>query len=64
MFPAASTSDITDDVKLRELERELRYRWSVYPRWVKAGKMTQQTADKQRLILEAIVEDYRDKLQH
>jgi hypothetical protein len=57
MFPAAKTSDVTLDDKITELERELRTRWHVYPRMVEAQKMNQQTADKQILIIEAIIED-------
>ena len=57
MFPAAKTADVTLDDKIKELERELRQRWHVYPRMVTAGNLNQQTADKQILILEAVIED-------
>lgn len=59
MFPPATKDDVTTDHKIKELERELRYRWHVYPRMVDAQKMNQQNADKQILIIEAIIEDYQ-----
>lgn len=57
MFPRPTIADVTLDDKIAELERELRYRWYLYPLWVKAGKMNQQLADKQTLILQAIIDD-------
>lgn len=57
MFPAATTSDVTLEDKIAELERELRTRWHVYPRMVEQGKMNQQDADRKTLILQAVIED-------
>lgn len=59
MFPPANKADVTTEEKIKELERELRTRWHVYPRMVKAGNLNQQTADKRILIIESIIEDYQ-----
>lgn len=40
-MPEPTTREILD-----ELNRELRMRHSVYPRWVAAGKLDQATADR------------------
>ena len=45
--------------KLHELERELNMRHSAYPKWIAAKRMSQRMADRQRYVLEAILEDYR-----
>lgn len=45
--------------KLKGVERELGYRRRVYARRVAAGQMTQQLADEQIAIFEAIADDYR-----
>jgi hypothetical protein len=50
---------ITDEDKLKCLEREIGMRKSVYPRWVYAGKMTQDQADREIACMEAIADDYR-----
>lgn len=49
---------ITATDKLREINRELGQRRHVYPRRIAAGKMTQQAADRQIAIMEAIRADY------
>jgi hypothetical protein len=49
---------ITVADKLAELERELAIRFAVYPRWVHAGKLAQQQANRQMAVLKAIREDY------
>jgi hypothetical protein len=46
--------------QVREAERELAFRLSVYPRRIAAGKMTQAQADKQVLIQRAIIQTLRD----
>ena len=48
----------TAEQKRKAVERELTYRRRVYPRWVSDGKMTQQLADQQIAIFEAIRMDY------
>lgn len=45
--------------KLACVQRELALRKRVYPRWVLAGKMTQEKADRETALMEEIVEDYR-----
>lgn len=40
------------------LEREIRMRRRVYPRWVKDGRMTQAQADREIDVMTAILRDY------
>ena len=40
------------------IERELKMRRRVYPRWVENGKMTQADADREIAVMEAILADY------
>ena len=50
----------TADDKLKAVEREIGYRKYVYPRRVMDKKMTQETADAQIALMEAIADDYRE----
>jgi hypothetical protein len=50
---------MTEADKLQCVERELRYRKQVYPRWVAAGKMKAEQAEWQIKVMESIVLDYR-----
>lgn len=54
-------TDFTPDDKFRCAARELKMRKQVYPRWVQINKMTQEQADHEIAVMEAIVEDYRQK---
>ena len=45
--------------QIKEAERELHFRLSVYPRRVTTGRMTQDQADRQILMQRAIVETLR-----
>jgi len=45
--------------KLACVEREIKMRERVYPRWVAAGKMSQEKADLELEVMRAIAEDYR-----
>jgi hypothetical protein len=58
-------SSITIDplTKLECLERELHMRKVVYPKRVAEGKMSQRYADRQIMIIEAIVDDYRGQVE-
>ncbi len=49
---------ISHDDKRACIERELKMRRRVYPRWVEAGKMSQAHADKEIATMEAILADY------
>jgi hypothetical protein len=47
--------------KLMCLERELRMRRRVYPRWVELGKMKMRQAEHEIEVMEAIADDYRKR---
>ena len=51
---------ITVDDKRACLERELRLRRRVYPRFVKAGRMTPEQAAREIALMQAILADYPD----
>lgn len=48
----------TSEQKRKAVERELKYRRRVYPRWVADGRMSQKHADEQLPVFEAIRIDY------
>lgn len=50
--------NVTRDQKIKALQREISYRGKLYPRWVNAGKMTQDEADAQLAYIRAVLEDY------
>lgn len=45
--------------KLDAVEREIRMRRRVYPRWVSERRMTQARADAEIAVMEEIAADYR-----
>ena len=45
--------------KLACIQREIKMRERVYPRWVASGKMSQEKADLELEVMRAIAEDYR-----
>lgn len=49
---------ITPADKRACIERELRMRRRVYPRWVQAGKLSQAEADREVAVMQAILADY------
>ena len=49
LFPITSEDEIVD------LEREIKLRKRVYPRWVVAGRFTQEKADRQIALLESLL---------
>lgn len=49
-------SEITTEDMLREVRRELQMRRRNYPRWVAAGSMKQEAADRQIAIMEVIAD--------
>lgn len=51
-------SDVTHEEKRACLEREIKMRRRVYPRWVQSGKMTQAQSDREIAVMEAILADY------
>ena len=44
------------EAQIRSAERELRYRIRVYPRWIEAGKITQETANNELAAMRAVVD--------
>ena len=53
------TDIITATDKLACLERELKMRKKVYPRWVEEGKMSEGKATHELACIEALITDYR-----
>lgn len=53
---------MSDTDKLRCVERELAFRKLVYPPRVRAGKMSQREADYEIRMMEAVANDYRQKI--
>jgi hypothetical protein len=47
--------------KLHCAERELKYRYRVYPRLVEQGKMTVRTMNREIALMEEIAADLREK---
>jgi len=52
-------SEVSNAEKLRCVERELKMRRNVYPRWTAAGKMNAVQADHEIRVMSAVVDDYR-----
>jgi len=53
---------VSDRDKLKCVEREIAMRKLVYPSRVRAGKMSQREADHEIRMMEAIAQDYREKV--
>ena len=53
------TDIITASDKLSCVQRELKMRRQLYPRWVEEGKMSEGAAAHQLACMEDIVRDYR-----
>lgn len=54
LFPDPTYRDIRLEDMLEELEREIKVRRRVYPRWIESGKLDPVTADRRILCLVAI----------
>lgn len=52
----------SNEEKLKELDRELMQRHRVYRWMVSKGKLKPETAARQIAIMNAVAEDYREKL--
>lgn len=52
-----------NETKLLCIERELRLRRRVYPRWVAEGRMKIRDAEHEIKTMEAIADDYRRHIQ-
>jgi hypothetical protein len=53
------TDIITTKDKLKCAERELALRQAFYPKWVKAGKMSEGAKEHELAAMQAIIDDYR-----
>lgn len=53
------SAPVTAREKREAVEREVGMRRRVYPRWVELRRMTQEKADREIAIMEAIAADYR-----
>jgi hypothetical protein len=65
MSPAAPTAPaplFTDRQKLRALEREVAFRKGVFAKRVEKGTMSAEDAEFETRIMQAIAEDYRQKI--
>ena len=62
LFGGVKLADFTLQHKIDELEREIKVRRRVYPRWVEAKKLNAGTADVRIKIMMAILKDYRAQL--
>lgn len=47
--------EISIEKQIAAINREIRYREFLYPKWVASGKMTQQKADYQIAVMKAIL---------
>lgn len=54
----AATAPVTVREKRDELRRELEMRRALYPKWVEAGRMSEETSARRIALLEAIAADY------
>jgi hypothetical protein len=50
--------------KLRCIDREIALRRAVYPKWVASKRLSQEKADREIAIMEAIREDYLKGIMH
>lgn len=50
------TLPITLDAQVAEVEREIKLRQRVYPRWIDLGKISQAAADRQIEVMRAVAE--------
>jgi hypothetical protein len=53
--------NITATDKQKEAEREVAMRRNVYPKWIAAGRMKQDEADRRVAVMEQIAADYREQ---
>jgi hypothetical protein len=61
LFPAATPADVSLPDQIACVEREIRMRERVYPRWVAIGKLTQDAADREILCMRAVLATLQTK---
>lgn len=54
-------ADFTREEKRECVAREYRLRKRAYPRWVKLGRMSQEDADRELALMQAVLDDYSEK---
>ena len=54
LFEEATPADVSFEEMIACVDRELKMRAQVYPRWVKDKKLTQEGADRQMLAMRAV----------
>lgn len=59
LFGPLKVSEVSLAQKIEELEREIKVRRRVYPRWVQSGRIDTATAHGRITVLQAILRDYR-----
>lgn len=47
------------EAQLKELERELKMRWQVYPKWVRSGRMTEEQKAHRIACLTEVIQDFK-----
>ena len=58
MFPLLQPSDVTLEMKIKELRREIGVRKRVYKRWSEQGKLDPALGRARIVMLQAILNDY------
>lgn len=56
-------SQFTNEEKLAAIQREIKLRERVYPKWIDKGRMTEAAAEREIAIMKAIEQDYVGKIQ-
>lgn len=59
LFPAATPADVSLADQVACVEREIKMRERVYPRWVQSERMTQAQAARELLAMRAVLESLR-----
>lgn len=54
---------IDAQTKLKAIQRELAFRQNLYPKWVAAGRISQEKADHEIEVMKAIAKDYQDYIE-
>ena len=61
MFPDATPADVQIGDIIHELERELKVRREVFPRWISTGRISREDAHRRIIVMERILADYKQR---